>query len=149
MISSTEQQSKTTTLCPSTHAHLHDPAHQLLTKYTAATPLHRLPAAPGTPTLNYTTIVTTMDGTLATPAQTVASCSTTTSTIAPICRPNHLMIPHLGATTKSNQLPLTVANVLSSNLGGGTAIDYLHLGHHRPTSLLHHLRGCPNKKHRN
>ncbi len=76
-LSTMPQSNNRTTQCPSIPAYLHDQALQSPTKYTAAMPLRRLPAAHRTPTLNSTTIATITDGTFPTPDQNAESCPTT------------------------------------------------------------------------
>jgi hypothetical protein len=131
-----------TTRSPSALAHLHDQARQWLTRYMAATRLHRSTAIP---IRNCTTTATTTDGTYPTPDQNAESCQTTHPTPEPKRKPHLPRIPPLWETMPSNQYAPMVANVPSSGHGDNTAIDYNLQGptsprHPRPTSLLHYLQ---------
>jgi hypothetical protein len=135
------------TLSPSILAHLHDQARQWLTRYMAATRLHRSPAATAIPIRNCTTTATTTDGTYPTPDLNAESCQTTHPTPEPKRKPHLPRTPPLWETMPSNQYAPMVANVPTSSHGDNTATDYNLQGptsprHPRPTSLLHHLRGC-------
>ena len=105
------------------------------------------PAAKRTRTPTYTSTVSTTDGTSLTPANNAASCSTT-PLIHGLTRKQHPRpTPVPLATYVLNPDAPADAHAHTSNRGEITPADYNRPRRatprvHRPTSLLHYLRGC-------